>query len=336
MKQPFSRLTYISTAEELIDLGFKRASKAEVQFSNKDKPVIKAIKRESVRIELISHTLNDKLRLIIKEMPKLDTVDPFYNELANVIIGVDKLKKSLGALNWASDMIGGLSKKSLRRIRWVRDPRDAARIRREYYGRVASITKQIAPDLKLLESARKELRKIPTVDLNESTITIVVAGYANVGKSTYVKAVSSAKPAIEPYPFTTKGLVLGHRETDYGIIQVVDTPGLLDRPLSDRNKIELQAIAALKYLAKVIIFLFDPTTTCGYEFSKQVNLYNEVREQFKTIPIVPVFNKMDMLSNEQIEESIKMLGTSVMLMSAEKNIGVKEVLDATLEKIKKI
>jgi len=332
LRQPFSHLTYIPTAEELIDVAFRRASKVEVQFSDRDTSIMKARKRETMRIKTVPPTLINRLRGIIKEMPRLDTIDPFYNELANAIIGIDKLKKNLGALNWAANMIEELSKRSLQKMKGVRDKGGAAKIRREYYGRVASIMKQISPNLKLLEDARKELKKVPTVDLEESTITVVVAGYVNVGKSTYVKAVSSAKPTIEPYPFTTKGLVLGHRETKYGTIQVVDTPGLLDRPLRERNRIELQAIIALKYLAKAVTFLFDPSTTCGYDFEKQMNLYHEVRKEFENVRVIPVFNKIDLMSDEMIGEARDLLGADVMLMSAEKNIGVQEVLDTALEK----
>lgn len=333
MRQPFSSITYIPTAEELIEIAFRRASEAAVQFSNKDTPITKAKKREAKRIKTVYSTLVNKLDKVIKEMPRLDQIDVFYSELADVIIGIDELKKNLGALNWGVNLIKNLSKTTLHKIKHVKEQKEAAKVRKEYYGRVASVMKQISYNLKLLEKARKELKRIPTVDLNESTITIVIAGYVNVGKSTYVKAVSSAKPIIEPYPFTTKGLVLGHRKTKYGIIQVVDTPGLLDRPLSERNKIELQTIAALKHLAKVIIFLFDPTTTCGYDFEKQVNLYHEVRKQFEGIPIIPVFNKVDLLNDVTVAEAKKKLGIDVKLMSAEKNIGVQEILDIALEEV---
>jgi nucleolar GTP-binding protein len=332
LRQPFSHLTYIPSAEELIQIAFRRASKAEVQFSDKDTSIMKARKRETTRIKTVPFTLINGLRGVIKEMPRLDTIHPFYNELANAIIGIDKLKKNLGALNWAANMIGELSRRDLYKMREVRNKGEAARIRREYYGRVASIMRQISPNLKLLEDARKELRRIPTINLEDSTITLVVAGYVNVGKSTYVKTVSSANPTIEPYPFTTKGLVLGHRETRYGTMQIVDTPGLLDRPLPERNKIELQAIIALKYLAKAVIFLFDPSMTCGYDFKKQMNLYHEVINQFKDVQVIPVFNKIDLLNSKMIAEAKKLLGTDVMLMSAGNNIGVQEVLETALEK----
>ena len=39
---------------------------------------------------------------------------------------------------------------------------------------------------------------------------------------------------------------------------MVDTPGLLDRPMVERNNIEMQAIAALENIGDVLLFLIDP------------------------------------------------------------------------------
>lgn len=45
---------------------------------------------------------------------------------------------------------------------------------------------------------------------------------------------------VQPYAFTTKSLYVGHMDYRYLRWQVIDTPGLLDRPLEDRNTIEMQ------------------------------------------------------------------------------------------------
>jgi nucleolar GTP-binding protein len=82
-----------------------------------------------------------------------------------------------------------------------------------------------------------------------------------VGKSSLLRCLSSAKPEIAQYPFTTKEIHVGHIEKTEKYItkrfQIIDTPGLLDRPLSKRNEIEKQAIAALTHLADLIVFVLD-------------------------------------------------------------------------------
>ena len=45
---------------------------------------------------------------------------------------------------------------------------------------------------------------------------------------------------VQPYAFTTKSLYVGHMDYKYLRWQVIDTPGVLDRPLEDRNTIEMQ------------------------------------------------------------------------------------------------
>ena len=45
---------------------------------------------------------------------------------------------------------------------------------------------------------------------------------------------------MQPYAFTTKSLFVGHMDYRYLRWQVIDTPGILDRPLEERNTIEMQ------------------------------------------------------------------------------------------------
>ena len=45
---------------------------------------------------------------------------------------------------------------------------------------------------------------------------------------------------VQPYAFTTKSLYVGHTDYQYLRWQVIDTPGILDKPLEDRNTIEMQ------------------------------------------------------------------------------------------------
>ncbi|MEM0447521.1 MAG: GTPase, partial [Thermoplasmata archaeon] len=153
----------------------------------------------------------------------------------------------------------------------------------------------ISESLKFLKESRKKLLQIPDIDIN--TFTVVIAGFPNVGKSELVNAISSGKTEVAPYPFTTKGIYVGHMKVDNKKIQIIDTPGLLDRNIEKRNAMEKQAIAALKYLAHLIIFLIDPSETCGYPIEKQYSLLNEIKK-FLEKEIIVVENKMDLfLSN---------------------------------------
>lgn len=65
--------------------------------------------------------------------------------------------------------------------------------------------------LNLIE-VQKALRKLPIVSL--STPTVVLVGAPNVGKSSIVRAISSGTPEVNDYPFTTRGMTLGHIQYD--------------------------------------------------------------------------------------------------------------------------
>jgi len=224
---------------------------------------------------------------------------PFYRELVEVLIGLENLKRSLSHIMRGIRIVERLSAEYIVEVRSAMSKKEISRLRREYLGRVSSVIKRLGNDFKLLSEANRKLSRIPDIDPEKPTI--IVAAVPNVGKSTLVRKVSSAKPEIAPYPFTTRNLILGHIKIDeVNIIQIMDTPGLLDRPLSERNPIELQAVTALKYLADVIIFLIDPTYHSGYPLDYQLRVLQEIKANFKEIPIVIAINKIDIAKHDEI------------------------------------
>ena len=52
--------------------------------------------------------------------------------------------------------------------------------------------------------------------------------------------------------------------------QVVDTPGILDHPLEERNTIEMQAVTALAHLQCCVLYFIDISEQCGYTIKEQV------------------------------------------------------------------
>lgn len=82
---------------------------------------------------------------------------------------------------------------------------------------------------------RKHLARIPAIQPFERTI--LVTGYPNVGKSSFVNSITKANVLVEPYPFTTQALYVGHTEYKNLKFQVIDSPGILDHPLEQMNTI---------------------------------------------------------------------------------------------------
>ncbi|MBR2394049.1 MAG: 50S ribosome-binding GTPase, partial [Candidatus Methanomethylophilaceae archaeon] len=229
----------------------------------------------------------------VNSFPRMDKEGDFFPELVDIVIGIDRYKKALGAVNWCAGKAEKLKNDCLKDIRRTKDPEIIEATRRSFYGRLNSYVDRIADDLLFLQDAKNKFRRLPAVDPN--TPTVVVAGFPNVGKSNLVTVLSTAEPEIAPYPFTTKGIIVGHVEDDWRKYQIVDTPGLLDREFDKRNAIEKQAVLALRYLTDVILFVIDPSETCGFSREVQEKLLSTVEQGFPGVRIIVAESKCDIM-----------------------------------------
>jgi nucleolar GTP-binding protein len=255
--------------------------------------------REITRLQEFTKHVKAKLRETVEEFPSLDRLHPFYSELTEILVSMDKLKQALGAIYNCVPPIDEITDNHLQALKLASDFRQMKRTRRSAKGRISSIVRGTAKNLDFVIEAKKTLAKLPGITPNSPTI--VCAGFPNVGKSTLVRAVSTAEPEIAYYPFTTKSVIIGHRKVQNQSIQIVDTPGVLDRPMAQRNEIEREAIAALKYLAHVIVFMIDPSEACGWTIDDQLNLLKEVRKMFPVNPLLVALNKIDITPPERLK-----------------------------------
>ena len=296
----FEQLPTVPTSEELLNKSFRRASRAIDDMS---------------MVQNAGNILSDNLSNLIRKFPSFENMPPFYREMADIIAGVDRIRISLSRLGWASRQIRLITKEHVAKIKRS-SPNDATLIRKSAFGRISSVMRSIEKDLLFLNETRNLLRKMPTI--NPSLPTILIAGYPNVGKSSFIVRITGARPEIASYPFTTRGIFVGHFMRGEQRYQVVDTPGLLDRPMEERNNIERQTIAALSHLQGVLLFILDPSEHCGYFLDSQLSLAQDI-QNWISLPMLIVANKADIL---------KYTGDGdVLEMSTETGQGVEDVLE---------
>jgi nucleolar GTP-binding protein len=297
---PFVTIGKVDDAQEIIDIAFRkgRTSRNEAHESLRGKNrLIKSRSFEYHRVHEAGISLRRQLTRIANAFPRFEEMDPFYQELVKTLIDPPELAKAVNDVFKAIYLVDRETTDAQRIIAKCTELEKMNAPRRHHYGRCAAVIRRLAKQLKYLDSVRREFRELPTV--KTSLPTVVIAGMPNVGKSTMLHALTGAKPEIQPYPFTTKNLMLGYATIDDRKVQFIDTPGVLERPAVKRNAIESRAALALRHLADVVLFIIDPTATCGYETELQLRLLTELKKEFD-VPFVVVANKADRATEQEM------------------------------------
>ena len=156
-----------------------------------------------------------------------------------------------------------------------------------------------------------------------------LVGLPNAGKSTFLAAVSAAKPKIADYPFTTLQPNLGVVKVGERDFVLADIPGLIEGAhegagIGDRFLGHVERTG-------VLIHLIDGTqedVKSAYKIIRgELAAYDE---SLAEKPEIVVLNKIDALTPEDIKEKVKVLKrvskADVMTCSGVTGTGVRDVL----------
>jgi nucleolar GTP-binding protein len=312
----FTRIPTVLRSQEIIDKAFSRASKVEEPYHpHKEVRIRKEIQD---RISSIEGSTVFYLRKMVKKFPSNDTLHPFYRNLLDLMFDLDQYKISLSKLDRTASKIEEFSTQKIRQLKYIPVIAEMNKIMREYYGRVASLIGDLDSDLSFLGRCRDFMKQVPEIEQNDPTF--IIAGMPNVGKSSLLSRITTATPRIAPYPFTTQSIYIGYMERNGRRIQVIDTPGILDRPMSDRNAMELNAVLALRHIDSIIVFLFDHSLESIYDSESQERLFKEI-EATMNKKMIRVQSKLDLSEGKKEKYAI----------SAATGAGVDELVDYMLE-----
>jgi GTP-binding protein len=170
-------------------------------------------------------------------------------------------------------------------------------------------------------------------------------GMPNAGKSTFIRAVSAAKPKVADYPFTTLHPNLGVVRVDTNRSFVIaDIPGLIEGAaegagLGHQFLRHLQRTSLLLHL--VDIAPFDPDVDPAREAKAIIEELRKYDEALYEKPRWLVINKIDLVPEEErkarVAALVKAYGKGVrhFVISAVKGDGCRELTFAIMEHIEK-
>ena len=297
-------LKKIPESEQLIEIALRRGRKQVSQLPRQKNRLKQEKAIEIRRIEVSANYVWKVLDEKVKDFPNFSELSLFQQEMIKSIVDVDALRKALGQFSATTKILRKLKAQHIVEIKKLGRGREgkAKEASRRFIGRFSSLVKRLGSNMKIYNEAAEKLRELPSI---KELPTAIIAGYPNVGKSTLLKKITGSNVKVAAYPFTTNRLELGYFKYKYGKIQVIDTPGLLDRPLEERNKIERKGIAALKHLASLIVFVVDVTESCGFSLEKQLVLLQGIGKEFGGV--VVYLSKTDLAEKAQVERAKKEL-----------------------------
>ncbi|XP_031282731.1 nucleolar GTP-binding protein 1-like [Pistacia vera] len=308
----FKKITVVPNGKDFIDIILSRTQRQTPTVVHKGYAITRLRQFYMRKVKYTQQNFHEKLSTIIEEFPRLDDIHPFYGDLLHVLYNKDHYKLALGQINTARNLISKISKDYVKLLKYGDSLYRCKSLKVAALGRMCTVIKRISPSLAYLEQIRQHMARLPSIDPN--TRTVLICGYPNVGKSSFMNKITRADVDVQPYAFTTKSLFVGHTDYKYLRYQVIDTPGILDRPFEDRNIIEMCSITALAHLRAAVLFFLDISGSCGYSIAQQAALFHSIKSLFMNKPLIIVCNKTDLQPLESIsEEDMKL----VMEMKAE-------------------
>ncbi|KAK9005567.1 hypothetical protein V6N11_042995 [Hibiscus sabdariffa] len=301
----FKKITVVPNGKDFVDIILSRTQRQTPTVVHKGYAISRLRQFYMRKVKYTQQNFHEKLSTIIEEFPRLDDIHPFYGDLLHVLYNKDHYKLALGQINTARNLISKIAKDYVKLLKYGDSLYRCKSLKVAALGRMCTVIKRIGPSLAYLEQIRQHMARLPSIDPN--TRTILICGYPNVGKSSFMNKITRADVDVQPYAFTTKSLFVGHTDYKYLRYQVIDTPGILDRPFEDRNIIEMCSITALAHLRTAVLFFLDISGSCGYSIAQQAALFHSIKSLFMNKPLIIVCNKTDLQPLDGISEEDRKL-----------------------------
>lgn len=296
----FKSIQNVHTSADLIDIVLSKTQRKTPTEVHPGYQISRIRAFYMRKVKYSAETFKEKLSGILDTFPKLDDIHPFFADLLNILYDKDHYKIALGQTNVVKSIIDKIAKDYVKLLKYADSMYRAKTLKIAAMGRMCTAIKKLKPSLEYLEEVRKHLSRLPIID--PFLPSVLLFGYPNVGKSSFMNEVTKADVDISEIPFSTQNLFVGHSTFKNVKIQFIDSPGVLDRALEQRNTIEMQSITALAHLKAMIVFMVDISENCGYSIQDQIALFESLKPLFTTKPTYLVLTKVDLQKYEDLDQ----------------------------------
>ena len=297
-----------SGSQQLLDIALRSAKKKSLQAkagAGFDKFRQVRVEEDSMLRESADFLI-ERLHQAVKEFPDFSRLNPFIKELAESSLDLAALKKALAHLSESERLIKKIKYEHLKKLHSVERMQKWQLVsleRKKFIGRAASIVRKLQPSIEVLKAGERTMRQFPKI--SEECFTGVLAGFPNAGKTTMLKRLTGSEPLIAHYAFTTKTIKQGFFEEEFCKVQVLDTPGLLDRLPEERNPAEKKAASALRHAASLVLFIADVSKNAAYDAEDNGSLLEKLLKEFEGKKFFMILNKCDSPNNELKERMLE-------------------------------
>ena len=295
-------LPMVPPADELMGSCFKAARREGPQRGVRS-AVARAREQYARQMRTLALEFATRLDALSEGFVRPEDLHDFEHALVVLTLGPTRYMDAVAGVERTRRKVVEVAKQGAATVSRASTLEEVEAAKEEGFARVRSVYLGMGWAVDELKTVAQVCRRMPVVDLQVPTLALV--GAPNVGKSSLVGALSSGKPEVCNYPFTTKAISMGHMYIDDARLepaQITDTPGLLARPDDARNDIEGLAIAALAHLPTAALFALDLSEECGTSAADQLALFVELRQRFPDKPWMTVANKDDLDASESVAD----------------------------------
>ena len=212
----FENIPPVPHIEDVFERGMSKGKRKSTQPRN--------------QVMIAAKHIEAQCRHVVRAFPSMESLDEFTEQMLRLQFSIDDIKQSLGTVSYVGKTA-------------IRTARATPKIG-SFVGRMSGVVEKAQPAFRMLADLRREFRKLPSL---LDTMRVALVGYPNTGKTSLLADITGANPDIQSYSFTTKYVNAGTLESPYGMIQLLDTPGVLVR--DKKNDIERRAFITSRYAA---------------------------------------------------------------------------------------